>query len=171
MSMITTKRGDDSLADAFRALIDQVISMDEAGMPHHQAEHVAEFTYLMTPKQYDRIRSVCRKMDWCVPNCRGIRIDLEAVAHPLQTRMLKDKCTVEEVLQILICAYCAHSEIGLNKPKHAQGILFNRGRKVKIGAGHYYALAVYKICEEGGRRFLAPVTVFHTTDAKIRKIV
>ena len=170
MSSITCNQGDASLADAFRTLVEQVVAMDDSGITRHGRAQLAEFTYLMTDKQFDRIRRICMKLGWPVPNCRGIHIDREAVAHPLHTRMQKDNCTVEEVLQILISAYCGHSEIGLNKPKHAQGVLFNRGYSVKVGEGHYRALAVYKLCEVRGRRFLAPVTAFHTTDAKIRKI-
>ncbi|WP_122531516.1 hypothetical protein [Pseudomonas viridiflava] len=171
MSSITDNQGDASLADAFRTLVEQVVAMDDSGITRHGRAQLAEFTYLMTDKQFARARSICMKMCWPVPNCRGIHIDREAVAHPLRTRMLKDGCTVEEVLQILIAAYCGYSEIGLNKPKHAQGIIFNRSRSVKIGKGHYRALAIYKLCEERGRRFLSPVTAFHTTEAKIRKIV
>jgi len=171
MSSITYSQGDASLADAFRTLADQVIAMEDSGMPRHKRVPVTEFSYLMTNKQFDRVRTICMKMGWPVPNCRGIHIDYEAVAHPLHARMQKDNCTVEEVLEILIAAYSGFSEMGLNKPKHAQGILFNRSRNVKVGTGHYRALAIYKFCEKKGRRFLAPVTAFHTTDAKIRKIV
>ncbi|MGY2168967.1 hypothetical protein KH389_26225 [Pseudomonas qingdaonensis] len=171
MSSITYRQGDASLADAFRTLADQVIAVQDSGTPRHKRVSVAEFTYLMTSKQFDRIRSICMKMGWPVPNCRGIHIDYEAIAHPLHARIQKDNCTVEEVLEILIAAYCGYSEMALNKPKHSQGILFNRGRRVKVGKGHYRALAVYRLCEEKGRRFLAPITAFHTTDAKIRKIV
>lgn len=171
MNSITCNQGDSSLADAFRSLIHQVIAIGASSTPRQKHVQLAEFTYLMTDKQFDRIRSICMKRGWPIPNCRGIHIDREAVAHPLRTRMQKDSCTVEEVLQILICAYCGYSEIGLNKPKHAQGIIFNRGRSVRVGGGHYRALAVFRLCEVRGRRFLAPVTAFHTTDAKIRKIV
>lgn len=170
MNKNATQRGDESLAEAFRELMDVVICMRNAGVPLNQVQHAPEFTYLMTPKQFDRIRRICRERSWHVPNCRGVLIDLQAIAHPLDARESKDNCTPEEALAILANAYCAYSEVGLNKPKNAQGILFNTGRKVRVGTGNFYALAVVKICNEGGRKYLAPVTAYHATEAKIRNI-
>ncbi|MBF8776269.1 MULTISPECIES: hypothetical protein [Pseudomonas putida group] len=158
------------VADAFRALIDHAVRYQKDGLRLDQAGRAPEFTYLMTPKQFDRIRKICRQQNWPVPNCRGIRFDLEAVAHPLTARQLKDGCTIEEVAEILISAYCSHSQIGLNKPKNAQAIFFNAGRKVMVGATRYQAVAVVRVCQENGRRFLTPVTAFHATEAKVRSI-
>lgn len=165
-----TQTGDQSLAEAFRELMVQVIAMRNAGLPIRQAQHAAEFTYLLTQKQFDRITRICRQKQWPVPNCRGIHIDLQAIAHPLDARESKDNCSPEEAIQILINAYSSFSQVGLNKPKHTEGILFNTGRKVKVGQGSYYALAVVRICEERGRKYLAPVTAYHATEAKIRNI-
>ncbi|MCQ9425584.1 hypothetical protein NRB16_18875 [Pseudomonas sp. LJDD11] len=170
MKKTAVQLGDDSLADAFRELMNAVINMREAGVDLNQVQHAPEFTYLLTPKQFDRIKRICREKGWPEPNQRGILMDLQAIAHPLDARETKDHCTSEEALQILVNAYCAYSQVGLNKPKHAQGILFNTGRKVSIGRGSYYALAVVKVCEDGVRRYLAPVTAYHATEAKIRKI-
>lgn len=164
------KRGDESLASAFRELMDVVISMRNAGVSLNQVQHAPEFTYLMTPKQFDRIRRICRENKWPQPNCRGILIDLQAVAHPLESRETKDHCTPEEALAILVNAYCIYSEVGMNRPKHSQAIFFNTARKVRVGKGDFYALAVVKVCEAGGRRYLAPVTAYHATEAKIRNI-
>lgn len=170
MKKNATQLGDESLAEAFRELMNVVISMRNSGVDLRQVRHAPEFTYLLTPKQFDRIKRICRDMRWPEPNRKGILIDLQAVAHPLDSRESKDNCTVDEALEILVNAYCAYSQVGLNKPKHAQGIMFNTGRKVKVGSGSYYALAVVKVCEEGGIRYLAPVTAYHATEAKIRKI-
>jgi hypothetical protein len=124
----------------------------------------------MTPKQFERIRRICMQKGWDVPNCRGILIDLQAVAHPLESRESKDNCTVNEALEILVTAYCAYSQIGLNKPKSAQGIVFNTGRKVQVGKAKYYAVAVVKVCSNGPEKYLAPVTAYHATEAKVRNI-
>lgn len=170
MNKNATQRGDESLADAFRELMDVVLSMRNAGVSLSQVQHAPEFTYLMTPKQFDRIKRICREKNWPVPNRRGILIDLQAVSHPLDARESKDNCTPAEALEILVNAYCAYSQVGLNKPKNAQGIMFNTGRRVKVGTGNYYALAVVKVCQEGGIKYLAPVTAYHATEAKIRSI-
>ncbi len=97
-------------------------------------------------------------------------MDLQAVAHPLASRSRKDGCTPQETLSILVNAYCAYSQIGLNKPKHTQGILFNTGRKVRIGDAMYFAVAVLQVCTEGGEKYLAPVTAYHATEAKLKNI-
>lgn len=170
MNKTATQQGDESLADAFRELMNVVISMREAGIELSQVQHAPEFTYLLTPKQFDRIKRICREKGWAEPTRKGILIDLQAIAHPLDSRESKDHCTPEEALQILVNAYCAYSQVGMNKPKHAQGILFNTGRKVSVGNGSYYALAVVKVCEEGAVKYLAPVTAYHATEAKIRNI-
>lgn len=159
-----------ALADAFRRLMDIVLSMREAGVPLSQVQHAPIFTYLMTPKQFDRIKKICMQKGWEVPNQRGIPIDLQAIAHPLEARELKDNCTVEETLSILIAAYSAYSQIGLNKPKNSQAIVFNTGRQVQVGENKYYAVAIVKVCVDGRRRYLAPVTAYHATEAKIRNI-
>ncbi len=164
------KLGDAALAEAFRELMNLVVAMRNAGVPLDQVKHAPLFTYLMTPKQFDRIRRICQQKNWLVPNNRGILIDLIAVAHPLESRVAKDNCTPEEALAILAQAYSPYSQIGLNKPKDAQGIIFNTGRKVRVGNGDFYALAVVKVCQEGGKKYLAPVTAYHATEAKIRKI-
>lgn len=164
------KLGDAALVDAFKSLMDVVVSMRDAGVPLSDVRHAPTFTYLMTPKQFDRIRRICIQKGWDVPNRRGILIDLEAVAHPLESRETKDNCTVSEALAILVTAYSAYSQVGLNKPKYAQGIVFNTGRKVQVGKAKYYAVAVVKVCVEGDEKRLAPVTAYHATEAKIRSI-
>ena len=170
MKKTATQWGDESLAEAFHELMNVVINMRNAGVSLNQVQHAPEFTYLMTPKQFDRIKRICREKHWPVPNRRGILIDLQAVAHPLDARESKDNCTPVEALEILANAYCAYSQVGLNKPKNAQGILFNTGRKVRVGNGSYYALAVVKVCEAGGITYLAPVTAYHATEAQIRNL-
>lgn len=170
MTIHHAKQGDLALEAAFKGLVDVVVRMREAGVPLSQVQCAPIFTYLMTPKQFDRIRKICSQKGWDVPNQRGILIDLEAVRHPLDSRESKDNCTADEALAILTAAYSAYSQIGLNKPKHAQAIVFNTGRQVQVGQNKYYAVAVVKVCSEGRKKYLAPVTAYHATEAKIRNI-
>ncbi|MEA5672643.1 hypothetical protein VA602_14990 [Pseudomonas sp. MH2] len=164
------KRGDLALEDAFRTLMQQVSVMREAGIPLKQVKHAPAFSFLLTPKQLDRVKKICQLKGWPVPNQRGILIDLEAVAHPMASRGSKDNCSAAEVLAILVAAYSAYSQIGLNKPKHSQAIVFNTGRQVVVGGGRFYAVAVVEVRVDGARRYLAPVTAYHATEAKIRNI-
>lgn len=173
------KLNDLALESAFEDLMKIVLALEASGVPLKEIKHVQNlpnaphapiFTYLMTPKQFDRIKKICMQNKWAVPNVRGILIDLEAVAHPLDSRSSKDQCTPDEALAILVSAYSAYSEIGMNKPKHAQAIVFNTKRKVQVGNTKYAALAVVEVCVEGGRKYLAPVTAYHATEAKIRNI-
>ncbi|MFJ4259088.1 hypothetical protein ACIP01_19305 [Pseudomonas monteilii] len=155
-----------AFAEALSALIDIALTRNRrAGNDLNGA-----FTYLLTPKQFDRIRKICKEQGWGVPNQRGILIDLETVAHPLKSRMGKDLCTAAEVLEILLAAYSPQSQVGLNRPKYAQAIVFNTRCKVRIGNASFYAVAVVKVRVEGPRKYLAPVTAYHATEAKIRNI-
>lgn len=159
-----------ALQDAFIALVEIALARGRSVDHGVNDEGVPAFSYLLTPKQFDRVRRICKEKGWDVPNQRGVLIDQEADAHPLDARMNKDRCTVEEVLQILLAAYSPQSQVGLNKPKHAQAIVFNTRQKVRIGKASFYAVAVVRIRVEGGRKYLAPVTAYHATEAKIRNI-
>lgn len=170
MAKNNDKQSDLALADAFKELMHVVVSMRDAGVPLSQVQHAPIFSYLMTPKQFDRIKKICMQKGWEVPNQRGILIDLEAVAHPLDARESKDNCTIDEALAILVAAYSAYSQIGLNKPKHSQAIVFNTGRQVQVARNKYYAVAVVEVRVEGRKKYLAPVTAYHATEAKIRNI-
>jgi hypothetical protein len=169
MSKTPTQMGDDSLAEAFSELVNVVVSMKQAGVALSHVTEPPVFTYLLTPKQFDRVRKICRENQWPQPKCRGILIDLEAVAHPLEARGDKDGCTPADVIAILTNAYCVYSTVHMNK-QHAQAILLNTGRKVKVGIGSYYAMAIIEVRNAGGITYLAPVTAYHATEAKIRKI-
>jgi len=164
------EQGDQALADAFEALLNVVLQLTEPNTLRSKAKHAPHFSYLLRPKQFDKIRKICREMRWPVPNRRGVLIDVEAIAHPLQSRGRKDGCSPSETLSILVNAYSAHSQIGFNKPKHAQGIIFNTGRKVRIGNAMYFAVAVLSVCENGNEKYLAPVTAYHATETKLRNI-
>lgn len=158
------------MQDAFIALVEIALVRRRSADHGTNDEVVPAFSYLLTPKQFDRVRKICKEKGWDVPNQRGVLIDLEAVAHPLDARMTKDQCTVEEVVEILLAAYSPQSQVGLNKPKHLQAIVFNTRQKVRIGKASFYAVAVVRIRVEGGRKYLAPVTAYHATEAKIRSI-
>lgn len=158
------------MQDAFIALVEIALARRCSSDHRVYDEAVPAFSYLLTPKQFDRVRKICKERGWDVPNQRGVLIDLEAVAHPLDARMTKDRCTVAQVLDILLAAYSPQSQVGLNKPKHAQAIVFNTRQKVRIGKASFYAVAVVKIRVEEGRKYLAPVTAYHATEAKIRNI-
>lgn len=162
--------GDVALAEAFQELLWAVIKAKNCDASRGRPQHAPAFSYLMTPKQFDRITKICKQRAWPVPNRRGILIDQQAISHPLQSRQAKDNCTPEETLDILTKAYSPYSQIGLNKPKNEQGIIFNTGRGVRVGSGSFYAVAVLKVCQEDGEKYLAPVTAYHATEAKIRNI-
>lgn len=164
------KEGDEALAQAFKDLMSIAISMRDEGTPVSHVKQAPTFTYLMTPKQFSRIRKICMENGWSVPNLCGIQIDLETVSHPLESRAKKNNCSDEEVLSILIAAYSPYSQVGMNRPKNAQGIFFNTGRKVQVGKTKYVAVAIMKVDVEGKKVRLAPVTAYHATDAKIRGI-
>lgn len=151
------------LAQAFKALVVYVA----AGNP---AAAAPAFTYLLSNKQFDEIRRMCIRNGWPVINCRGILIDHAAVAHPLQTRRNKDRCSELEIADILSKAYCPRSVVRENGRQGLQAIVLNAHQRITIGADCYYCLAIVELRSNGARNYLAPVTAYHATEAKKRSL-
>lgn len=152
-----------ALAHAFKDLVAHVV----AGGSRLAAP---SFTYLMTPKQFSAAQKICADNAWPVVNCWGILIDHDAIYHPLQTRVAKDGCSSDEVREILVKAYGPNSIVRINRQRGAQALLLNAHQRVTVGTSSYYSLAVLEVRTDGHRNYLAPVTAYHATEAKMRAI-
>ncbi|KOB09313.1 hypothetical protein AE923_08845 [Xanthomonas arboricola] len=128
------------------------------------------FSYLMTPKQVDEINRVCSDQAWPQITVRGIEITIAAIDHICESRSTKDALTDEQILEIIIKAYNPRSIIRTNRNHEQQSLLFNTHQKVKVGEGMYHGLAVLQLRTAGPITYLAPVTCYHATEAKIRAI-
>lgn len=129
------------------------------------------FSYLLTQKQRDEIDRVCAANRWPRINCAGILIDVNAIKHPLETRRYKDVVTDDEIKAIIIKSYSPRSLIRVNRDRGQQALILNTHQKIKVGGTTYHAMAVLQIKSDGARNYLAPVTCYHATEAKVRAIV
>ncbi|HCR32418.1 MAG TPA: hypothetical protein DIV57_03485 [Stenotrophomonas sp.] len=85
-----------------------------------------------------------------------------------------------EIEELLAKAYSPRSLIRCNPPggsdaaprrSEQQSVMLNTHQKLYIGGTPYYATAVLEIRVSGSRRYLAPVTCYHVTEAKKRKML
>lgn len=155
------------LAQAFADLFDHLVKALVRGAPTTDAP---EFSYLMTPKQLATVQGICAAKGWPVVNCRGIHIDAQAVMHPLSARLKKDSVKVEDVKSILLKAYSPRSLICENRDHTQQTLIFNTHHKLLIGTTKYHGMAVLEVKSTGARNYLAPVTAYHATEAKVRAL-
>lgn len=132
-----------------------------------------EFSYLLAPKQFNRIQTICREHGWAIPTVRGIHITLEAVDHVRSARQNKDLVTSQFILQILANAYHPKSEVAPNdNEEHTQqAFMFNAGKKLILNGQRYHAAAILELDKDDvtGEVRLNPVTAYHATEAKLRR--
>ncbi|MGE6334621.1 hypothetical protein [Stenotrophomonas sp. NPDC077659] len=104
---------------------------------------------------------------------------VEDVRHILDARSKKDGLNAEQIGTIVAKAYSPKSLVIPNPPTEdssttrrsdQQSLMLNTQQKVTIGSTKYYGVAVLEIRAEGARRYLAPVTCYHATEAKKRRI-
>lgn len=154
------------LADAFDAMFDYVVANPgaKAGAP--------EFSYILTQRQMDEVNRVCAANGWPTINCYGIHIDVNAIQHPIDSRRYKDGISDNEIKAIIRRAYSPRSIVRENRhPDHPhQALIFNTHQKVKIGRTAYHGMAIIEIRTDGAKNYLAPVTCYHATEAKVRAI-
>lgn len=81
--------GRKALAEAFDALVLVATTLDTAGASLKNV-NVPIFSYVLTNKQFDAIKKICKQEGVPEPVHRGVLIDLNAVLHPIQARIDKD---------------------------------------------------------------------------------
>lgn len=171
--MLTPAKAEVLLAQAFEALFNFVVAMHISGKKERDAP---VFSLLLAPKQIDEVNRVCDANNWPKITTHGIEINVQAVRHALEARRHKDQISDEEILEILTKAYHPRSLVRSNRndgnrvQHERQSLLFNTHQKVKVGNTMFHGLAVLQLKTEGARTYLAPVTCYHATEAKIRAI-
>lgn len=167
--MDNSKIGEVALDVAFDDLMSICTALEQAGLHVRSAKSAPVFSYLLSPKQYAQVRQLASEEGWPVPNCRGILIDLNAINHPRESRA-KESVSAQQTAEILKVVYGKFSRLGVNKKYDKQALIFNSGKALNWNGTNYYAVAVLVVDEKDGRVFLRPVTAYHSTDAKIKKI-
>ncbi|CAD7740297.1 MULTISPECIES: hypothetical protein [Xanthomonas] len=155
------------LARAFSQLFSFALAVPAA---RKNVEVAYTFSYLLTPKQVDEINRVCLAQGWPQVTVRGIEITVAAIHHVCDSRSTKDALTNEQILEIITKAYSPRSTIRTNRNHDQQSLIFNTHQKLKVGEGMYHGLAVLQLLNAGPITYLAPVTCYHATEAKIRAI-
>ncbi len=124
------------------------------------------FSYILTPKQQDRLKKLCKQEGWDVNQSKGITITISNIKHVLKGRKKKDGLTTLECAQVLSSSYSKHSEIALNKGRHEQAFILNAKKSVPIKKSSHYCAVILQVSKDD----LAQVTAYHTTWAKIKGI-
>jgi len=166
-----------ALADRIRELVRFVDRQSIAGAEDWRAP---AFAYLLTPKQCDDFDRVCDENAWLRLNCYAVMLGPGEIRHVLDARKQKDGLMCSEIEELLAKAYSPRSLIRCNPPggsdaaprrSEQQSVMLNTHQKLSIGGTPYYAMAVLEIRVSGSRRYLAPVTCYHVTGAKKRKML
>jgi hypothetical protein len=169
-------QADIALENRFKALVDFVANQPSSGLP---ASDAPVFAYLLTPKQCDEIDRLCDANGWGRVTTYGVMFSVNDVRHILDSRMSKDGLTPAQIGLVVAKAYSPRSLVIPNPPpedstsvrrSHQQSLMLNTHQKVVIGTMKYYGVAILEIKAEGPRRYLAPVTCYHATEAKKRRI-
>lgn len=161
------------LREAIIELVHFVVAVDSGRAP--AGVEAPEFSYLMTPKQFDSVNRLCTERGWPPVTVRGIVVSVDAVRHVLDARQNKDRLSVNEVAEVLAKAYSPRSNIALNKhganaKYDKQTLIFNQHQKVQVGGAKFYAVAILGLESDGPITHLAPITCYHANEAKMRAI-
>lgn len=165
------------LADCIRELVRFVDGQTSSGAEDAIAP---AFAYLLTPKQCDDVDRVCDENGWLRLNCYAVMLGPGEIRHVLDARKQKDGLMCSEIEELLAKAYSPRSLMRCNPPggsdaaprrSEQQSVMLNTHQKLYIGGTPYYATAVLEIRVSGSRRYLAPVTCYHVTEAKKRKML
>lgn len=168
-------QGEYELAARFQKLVE---SVDDSR--RKSDADASAFAYLLTPKQADEIDRVCDENRWERVNCYAIMIKPGYIRHVIAARKDKDGLSKAEIATIVAKAYSPRSLLRFNPPSgeasndrrsDRQSVILNTQQKVLLRGTPYYATAILEIRIEGSRRYLAPVTCYHATEAKKRRIL
>lgn len=166
-----------ALADRLRELVRFV-----DGQGENCADDVTALAtaYLLTRKQCDDVDRICHENNWAPLNCYAVMVGPDDIRHVLNARRNKDGLSCAQVAEIIAKAYSPRSLIRRNPPARSggaarkseqQSVMLNTHQKLNIGGTLYYATAILEIRIAGSRRYLAPVTCYHATEAKKRRIL
>lgn len=169
---MTYNNGKSALVNAFKELVDILVQAKRLGVDWRSIHEVPEFSYVMTAKQFNVVCRICREKEWTVPNVKGIHITLSAVEHVMSARETKDGCSPAFIAEIMAFSYHEISQVSINKKHDGQALMFNTQKRLLMDGQKYHALAIVQVSEDEatGRKYLAPVTAYHASEAKIRGI-
>ncbi|WP_426116963.1 hypothetical protein [Massilia sp. PWRC2] len=162
--------------EAIRNLVSIVNAFRQTGTNINAAPAMPAFSYLLTPKQRERIAKICAKEGWAPTKCGGVEINASTVDHILDSRLAQG-VSEEFVADILVAAYNQFSEIHVNtkykkEENKEQAFFLNGIKKLKFGEVTWNAVAVVALenLNDAGERQLASITAYHADEAKVRKI-
>lgn len=166
-------KGKAALVAAFNELVNVLTVAEDNRVDWKSIQDAAEFSYLLTPKQFSNIKTICNEQGWPVVNVRGIHITLASVQHVLSARKKKDRLSNKLVAQILELAYHDLSQVKANKGHAEQALMLNAANRLFLNGQKFHAVAIVAIEEETltGQIFLAPVTAYHANEAKVRGVL
>lgn len=161
--LVLIEPGEEGLVNAFR---DYVFEVEKGGVPGDVWE-VGFFSYLLTRKQIDHVKKICRQQRWPIPkNLKGITIKGDFIKHVLNSRTSKDELTAAECADILSKSFHKNGEVGVNVKHQNQGVILNSKNRVNVRGNSRYSMTIFNV--EGDN--LSPVTAYDADRAKINSI-
>ncbi|EAV4637739.1 hypothetical protein JNP31_003572 [Salmonella enterica] len=157
--------GDDAIKDAFFFFTEQADAMDGKEIPQDIWDTPC-FTYLMTKKQFNQMKVICKRSGWCEPPSPAVPITWAMFRHVLTARTSKDKLSWQECAEILATAFSVQSNVFVNRDYAQQTIVLNAVKRISVGGGGFFAMAIVEVSTNN----LAPVTAYHATEAKCKAI-
>ena len=157
--------GDDAIRDAFFFFAELADAMGNQGLPQHVWDTPC-FTYLLTKKQFNQMKVVCQRSGWPVPVSPAVPITWAMFSHVLSARGNKDQLSWQECAEILSAAFSVQSNVFVNRDYAEQTVVLNAIKRITVGGAGFFALAIVDV---SGNKW-APVTAYHATEAKCKKI-
>jgi hypothetical protein len=91
------------------------------------------FTYLLTAKQRDVLDKRFREAKWPAPQLQLVVVSAPAIAHTVQSRIVKDGLTLAEIGNLLAAIFRKDSQLTVNAKYLHQFHLINTRQKLKDG--------------------------------------
>lgn len=91
------------------------------------------FTFVLTPKQTSVIDTRFRAMLWPAPQCTSVILSPAAIAHTVQSRVVKDGMSNGDIGDMLAAIFRKDSEVAVNNKYVHQFHLINAKVKHKDG--------------------------------------
>ena len=162
--------GKDALEEAMREIVAVVDMLRISNISASTLGDQYSFSYLLTIKQQNAIKTVCNSHGWALPFCRGIEINASTIDHILDSR-LQEGVTSAFVADIMLAAYNQFAEIYVNKKNGEQAVFLNGIKKLPFNGSMWHGVAIVALDnQKGGVKHIASVTAYHANERKVRGI-
>lgn len=162
--------GDDALREAVVRNMRWIylVSVIGPGVPDEEWERPL-FTYLLTQKQYNALKTICSRAGWPPPVSRGITFYPHHFKHILTAREGKDGLTWQDCATVLNASLSSRSILAPHHVHDQQVFVLNSVDSLSVGPTKekYRGVLIVETTIDD----LAPVTAYNAPEAKSRAIL